>query len=239
MAEKPIKLFASRSEQYPEPEDIDKAHGALRVVLSAIPGIGSPLTELLSMVLAPSVVRRHDDWLKNLAGDFDRLESKVDGFKMQNLADNEPFISAAIQATRIAIGTHHQEKREMLRNALLNVAVGKGPQEELQEVFFAAIESLSPLHMRILKFYWTGLSELAEASKWDAMRPYELQNYSTAIGELHPDLKRKEDVLLYIMTDLKNRGFSTVGRPADSFPQSPAITNMGVQFLQFVLVPPV
>jgi len=105
-------------------------------------------------------------------------------------------------------------------------------------VFLAAVENLSALHMTILKFYWTGLNELIQANKWDAMRPYGLQNYSVAIGELHPDLKRQDDVLLYIMTDLKNRGLSTVGRPADSFPQSPGITSMGVQFLQFVLESP-
>jgi len=126
----------------------------------------------------------------------------------------------------------------MLRNALLNSALGRGPTEELHEVFFAAIDALSPYHIRILNFYWTGLTELNKAGKWDSLHPYALANYATAIGELYPDMKGQEDFLLYLMTDLKSRGFSTISRPADSFPQTPGITKMGIQFLQFILTSP-
>ena len=190
------------------------------------------------MVLAPAVARRRDEWSKELADALERLEQKVEGFKVEELANNEPFISAVIQATRTAIATHRPDKRAMLRNALLNSALGRGPAEELQEVFFAAIDALSLNHIRILNFYWTGLSELNKAGKWDSLHPYALSNCATAIGELYPDMKGQEDLLLYLMTDLKSRGFSTISRPADSFPQPPGITYMGIQFLQFILSSP-
>jgi hypothetical protein len=183
--------------------------------------------------------RRRDEWFKDLADALDRLEQKVEGFKIEELADNEPFISAVIQATRSAVATHQPDKRSMLRNALLNSALGGGPTEELQEVFIAAIDALSLHHIRILNFYWTGLTELSKAGKWDSLHPYALVNYMTAVSELYPDMKGQEDFLLYLMTDLKSRGFSTISRPGDAFPQSPGITNMGVQFLQFILTSPV
>lgn len=51
MAEKPIKLFATRAERYPEPGDADVVQGAARAMLAAIPSVGGPLTEILSMFL--------------------------------------------------------------------------------------------------------------------------------------------------------------------------------------------
>lgn len=235
----PLKLFTSRAERYPEPEAADIVQGTARVFLAAVPVIGGSITETLSLVLAPAVTRRRDEWFKELANALDRLEQKFESFKIGELANNEPFISAVIQATRAAIATHQPEKRAMLRNALLNSAAGYGPSEELQEVFVAAIEELSVSHIRILNFYWTGLTDLIKAGKWDSLHPYALSNYLTAIGELHPEMKGQGDFLSYLMTDLKNRGFSTISRPADSFPQSPGVTNLGVQFLKFILTPPV
>ena len=61
MAEETIKLFATRAERYPEPDVADNVQGATRAALAAIPCIGGPITELLSMVLAPAVARRRDE----------------------------------------------------------------------------------------------------------------------------------------------------------------------------------
>jgi hypothetical protein len=238
MPGQPVKLFASRAERYPEPDGADIVQGGARTLLAAIPLIGGSITEALSMVLAPAVVRRRDEWFRELADALDRLEQKVEGFKVEEIANNEPFISAVIQATRAATATHRPEKRAMLRNALLNSALGRGPAEELQEFFFASLDALSLNHIRILKFYWKGIAELSEAGKWNPVSlTYALTNYAGAIGELYPDLRGQEDYLLCLMTDLKSRGFSTISRPADSFPQGPAITNAGIQFLRFILDP--
>jgi hypothetical protein len=99
MAEDPIKLFATRAERYPEQTDTDIAQGSARPALAGIPIIGGAVTEVLSMVLAPSVVRRRDQWFKELAHALDEIERKVEGFKVENLQNDESFVSAAIQAT--------------------------------------------------------------------------------------------------------------------------------------------
>jgi|SRR5579863_612261 len=238
MAEKPIKLFSTHADRYPERDDLDVALGAVRAALAAIPYVGGSITELLSMVLAPPVMRRRDEWLMELADGLDRLKATVEGFKIENLADNEPFVSAVIQATRIAIGTHEQEKRAMLRNALLNIAAGKGPQEELQQIYLDAIDAFTLSHVKVLKLLWTGLNDLIRAGLWDTLHPYAISDYATAIGHLHPDLKGQDGLMQYVMTDLMNRGFSSVSRPTDTFSPSPRVTNMGIEFLRFVLEPP-
>ena len=40
------------------------------------------------------------------------------------------------------------------------------------------------------------------------------------------------------MSDLRSKGLTNVSRPTDAFPQSPAVTNIGIQFLNFILEAP-
>jgi hypothetical protein len=112
--------------------------------------VGGSITEILSLVLAPAVSRRRDAWLKELADALDELERKVDGFRAENLAHHEAFVSATIQAIRAAIGTHQREKLDALRNAVLNVALSKTVDEEKQIFFLNLIETISVTHLEIL-----------------------------------------------------------------------------------------
>jgi hypothetical protein len=54
--------------------------------------------------------------LKELADALEELERKVEGFRVENLAQHEAFVSATIQAIRAAISMHQQEKLEALRS---------------------------------------------------------------------------------------------------------------------------
>ncbi len=153
MAEDPTKLFATRAERYPEPTDTDLAQGAARAILAAIPVIGGTVTEVLSMVLAPAVARRRDEWFKQLADALYEVERKVEDFKIENLQYNEAVVSAVIQATRAAVGTHQQEKLAALRNAVLNTALNKSLDEERQSVFWNLIDALSATHLLLLRFF--------------------------------------------------------------------------------------
>lgn len=237
MSETPIKLFATHAERYPT-EEVDIPQGLAKAVLAAVPVLGAPSLEILSLIVAPSVAGRRNEWFKEIAAALDELEKTVAGFKVENLVNDEAFVSAALQATRIAIGTHQQEKRELLRTALLNIAVGKGPREELQQAYLNAIDAFSPSHVKVLKFFWTGQSDLNRAGLSNPLQPYAIGTFGKAIGELHPELKGQDEFLQLIMTDLLNRGLSKVARPDAAFPQQPAVTNMGIEFLRFILEPP-
>jgi hypothetical protein len=209
MADEVIKLFATPAERYPEPDNTDKLRGTARGALAAIPILGGPIAETLSMVLA----RRRDDWLKELSDDLDKVNANVEGFSIENLVKDEVFISAAIQATHIAIRFHRREEHEVLRNALLNLALGKGPQEDVQHVVLDAIEAFSAAHIKILQFFWKGWSELNRLGHSSPMRPYAVSNFGAAIGLIYPELKGQEGLMQCTMNDIRNRGFSTVARP--------------------------
>ncbi|MGA2887672.1 MAG: hypothetical protein ABSE51_06435 [Terracidiphilus sp.] len=210
MPEEPIKLFATRSELYPEPRAADVAQGTVRAGLAAIPLVGGSITELMSMVLTPAVARRRDGWLKDLADDFEDLKRKVEGFKFENLAENEAFVSAKIQATLIAIGTHQQEKRKMLRNALLNIALGHAPDEDVQQMFLSYLDSLTSWHIRILAFFKNPLDTLAQAER-ELRLPqgppgYLMGSPNQILERTFPDLQGQRLFYDQIIKDLYNRG---------------------------------
>jgi len=237
MAEDPINLFATRAERYPQPTEADVVLGTARAALAAIPFVGGSITEVLSVVLAPAVTRRRDDWFKQLADALDQLESKVQGFKVESLAENDAFVSAVIQATRAATATHQQEKLEYLRNALLNVAIGNAPDELKQQIFLGAIEAFSPAHVKTLDLLWKGSNKLMLFQK--NLGPFPGDNYGEAIGIAVPELKGQLALISAILTDLKNRGFQrleVLGTPFTD--QSGVMTDLGIEFLRFVLTPP-
>jgi len=186
-------------------------------------------------VLTPAVTRRRDEWFKELADALDQLEKKIEGFKVAKLADNEAFVSATIQATRIAIGTHQREKCEYLRNALLNIAKGITSDEIKQQIFLNAIEAFTPAHIKALNVIWRGGGLKIS---WDENSiPIMQRNYGAAIEILAPEVKGQTSLIGAVLGDLRNRGLSNLGGPDLAFPQGGIITNLGVEFLNFVLSP--
>jgi hypothetical protein len=233
MAEDPIKLFATRAERYPEPTEADTAQAITKAGIAAIPVIGGPINQVLSLVLTPAVGRRRDEWLKELADALDQMEKKFAGFRIEKLANNEAFVSATIQATLIAIGTHQREKREYLRNALLNIAKGITPDEIKQQVFLNAIEAFTPTHIKALNVIWRGGN-----IGWDKNSiPMTQRTYGAAIEILAPEVKGQTSLIGAVLADLRNRGFSNLGGPDLAFPQGGIITNLGIEFLNFVQSP--
>ena len=81
------------------------------------------------------------------------LELEERGFDIEALGQNEEFISAVMHASHVALRTHQEDKREALRNAILNVATGQSPDEALEHMFFDWIDSLSVLHIKILRLF--------------------------------------------------------------------------------------
>lgn len=236
MTEDPIKLFATRAERLPQPDDGDTLRAAIEKGIEQVPVAGSITNFIVSRFWVPSASRRLEGWLKEFADDFDK---HCEGCKMENLVNDEAFISASIRAARIVVGTHQEEKRQCLRNALLNIAMGKGPDEGLQQIFLNAVEEFTSAHINVLNVLWRGPSLLMAQDRWHPMRNSDVTNYRQAIEALAPELKGQDDLLRYIITDLRNWGMTNMGGPADPFPAggSQAITNMGVRFLQFVLSP--
>lgn len=75
-----------------------------------------------------------------------------DGYNLVDLQSNEQFITAVLHATTAALRTHKTEKLIALRNAILNIAKGQGPEETIQHLLFSFVDEFSEMHLRILGF---------------------------------------------------------------------------------------
>jgi hypothetical protein len=129
----------------------DHRVAALKGAISAIPFAGGLLAEELSMLLATPLAQRRDDWLEDLSRRLHDLERRADGFRFEDLSNNQAFVSAAAQAAQAVVRTHAKEKRDALRNAVLNTALSRGGDDDRRALFLLLAERLSPLHLRILK----------------------------------------------------------------------------------------
>ena len=133
------------------PELTDHRAAVIKGAISSIPVLGGVLAEELGLILAPPLARRREEWFADLARRLYDLENSIDGFKFDDLSNNEQFVSATLQATQAALRTHQQEKLEALRNAVLNTALGDGGDDDRRAIFLSLVDTLTPLHLRILK----------------------------------------------------------------------------------------
>ncbi len=131
----------------------DIAHHILKATLSTIPVVGGAAAELFSTVIAPPIVKRRDDWLNSIAEELKSLEDRFETFKVTSLSQNEVFISTFIRGTQGAVRNHSEEKLEALRNAVLNTALEEKPIDYVLEITFNLIDKLTPLHIKLLKFF--------------------------------------------------------------------------------------
>jgi hypothetical protein len=89
--------------------------------------------------------RRLAEWRASITDVVNELRMKVD-----RLLENEVFLDAFIQSTRIAQTTHQQAKLAALRNALMNSVAPEAPEVDEQARFFRLGDEFSTRHILLL-----------------------------------------------------------------------------------------
>ncbi|HEV2348707.1 MAG TPA: hypothetical protein VG028_02565 [Terriglobia bacterium] len=131
----------------------DYVHSGVKAAVAVIPIVGGPAAELIDFILKPPVAKRLEEWRDTVADSIRELETKFKGMSVESLGQNPLFVSTIMHATQIAIRSHQNEKREALRNAVLNVASGNEADEDLVLMFLNFIDLLTPQHLRLLKLF--------------------------------------------------------------------------------------
>ena len=149
----------------------------------------------------------------------------------EDIENNHAFISASIRAAQIGANTHEHEKREYLRNALLNVLLGTTADETKQQIFFNAIDAFAAAHVKALHV----LAGRATVP-WPTAT-IDNRTFLAAIEATIPKLKGQAPLIDAILNDLNSRGFTTVSKSHVPF-RPGDVTNLGVNFLDFVSEPP-
>ncbi len=135
----------------PEQSKSDTAHTLVKAVLSAAPILGGPAAELFQHIIQTPLEKRRIAWMTRIGEKLQNLESH--SIKLDDLQTNEKFISAVMHASHIALRTHQKEKIEALQNAIINIAKGVALEDSVQHLFFNLVDSLTILHIQILKLF--------------------------------------------------------------------------------------
>ncbi|WP_321991491.1 hypothetical protein [Marispirochaeta aestuarii] len=141
----------SNSQQFKKNQR-DIAHSIIKSALSTVPFAGGALSELFVSIFQPPIQKRQSKWIESITAQLLSLENRIDGFDLNSLADKPSFISVVMNATSIAIRNHQDEKLRVLSNAILNTALDYDLEDDVRQLFLAYIDTLSPSHIRILKF---------------------------------------------------------------------------------------
>lgn len=132
--------------EVPEAGSGDVLHVAMTAALSAVPFVG--LGELFKFIVAPSLDKRREQWMKLMAEAVQELQNRKE-FDLAALRDNEEFITLLIHATQSALKTHLDLKRHMIKRALINSVLIESAFDE-KELYLNLLDRLTPSHVDIL-----------------------------------------------------------------------------------------
>jgi len=182
----------------------EKAHRLARIMIGAVPILGGAGVEIFNSIIETPLNARKVQWMNQVGNALnDLIEKEV--LTEQGLQHNETFITTVSQASMLAIRNHQQEKLEALRNAVLNVAIGRAPEEDLRQLFLNFIDVCTVTHIRLL-------SLMSGPEAWGQKRGVEfpsgwsMGSITQAIEHAFPDLRGKEQIYKVIWGDLYQRG---------------------------------
>lgn len=136
----------------PEPAFRDHVRTGVDAGVAAVPVVGGPAQVLIDAVLIPSIDKRREAWLRKLGELVNELSSRIDGWTPDALAEDESFVSAVIEASRIAMGTHLEEKLDILKSCLATMAAAERRDDFLDLQMFQYVDQLAPEHFVVLQY---------------------------------------------------------------------------------------
>lgn len=188
----------------------DVAREIGRAMVSAVPIAGGPLQVLLENVFSSPLERRKEAWLQQLASVVEEVQVRTADLTPEKLAQNDVFVTVAMQATQVALRNHQQDKLDALRNAVLNSALPNSLEEDEQLIFVRLIDQLTPRHLRVLALLndpprWMERSGMANPG-WGA------GGVSTVLEYCLPEFRGQRDFYDQIVRDLQTEGLLGQGQ---------------------------
>jgi hypothetical protein len=227
---------------FPKPTACDYLHKLTKGVVSCIPYAGGLAAEVFDMICRPSLEKRRERWCEDLLEVVVQLRNKIEEFDLEQAFKNEAVVTTFIQAMRMATATHVAEKREALRNAVVNAALPNPPDEDQQQIYLNMIEPMTSWHLRFLtKFtaaYGSSIGEIKP--KPNLAMPLPLPPLPLIEDDLFPELKGRHDFYTYVLNDLRSKNLLDIqlGSPWQG-KQSWTIypTELGSALLKFITSP--
>ena len=229
----------TKTHDVPEATLGDRLHTLAKAGIASIPYVGAAASELFTVILAPPLEKRRVEWMNDVAERLKELEERGE-LHLENLQGNETFITTVMQASQVAIRNHQSEKREAIRNAVLNAALPNPPEESLQQLFINQIDTFTVWHIRLLDLF-------KDPSAWFERNDRTPPNFSIAssleqlLVAAWPELKDQNDFLNVVIQELEAKGLYTGGGLRTMMTAQGAFdkrtTEIGEAFLRFITAP--
>lgn len=233
--------MSNKGESFAPPEASvgDKLHALAKAGIGSLPLVGAAGTELFQMLIAPPLERRRQEWMDSVAEGLRDLQTSR-GIDLEQLGKNEHFIDAVMQASTIALRTSNSEKRDALRNAILNAAMPHAIDDSRQQIYLTLVDVLTAWHIRILHL-------LADPLQWFRNNNREVPQYamtsslSRLLIDAYPELAQQRELYDQLAKDLFDKGLlSTNGLHTMMSAQGAferRATALGLAFLAFITAP--
>ena len=228
----------TKNHDIPEATLEDRLHTLAKAGIASIPVVGAAASELFTVILASPLEKRRVEWMNDVAECLKELEERGE-LNLEDLQNNETFITTVMQASQAAIRTHQTEKREALRNAVLNAALPHTPEESLQQYFITLIDTFTVEHIRLLDLFkdpqtWFERNNVAPPQFLSA-------GLEDVITSAWPELKNQYEFLNAVLEELKGKGFFAGGGLRTTMTRhglfEKRTTKMGNSFLEFITAP--
>lgn len=206
----------------PKANKWDAAYHALKIILGmtgqlagAVAGVpvSAPASEFMSALFDEPVKKRRTRWVEMMALRIVEMEAQLKELKIENLPNNEKFVSALLQASNIAARTHQKEKLEALANAVMETAIPSSVDDDIQLMFIQLVDRLTPSHLALLDYFNDkfGWSEKRNSPGFTMEG-----GWITNFDEAFPDFKGKRTAFYWTILDLINLALLRE-KPDDSY----------------------
>lgn len=225
----------------PEKTAGDIAHSTTKAILSLIPVVGGGATEIFTFLITAPIEKRRDELIQSLVEGLQELEKRFVSFKIDQLAQNEVWVSTLIDASRIAIATHQKEKRLALRNAVLNAALPQAPDETRQKMFLEWLDRLTVWHIKILELFETARIPSLDLDDGKWVMDIAVDELSDVIEIAYPQLSGEHTLYIQVIKELHSMGLianlASGRKTLTAINHSPRISIMAEEFLAFISSP--
>jgi hypothetical protein len=222
-----------------EPEE-DKAHRLVRTALSLTPVFGGSVVEAFNSIIQPPVERRREEWMLQVT---EALNSLIDKeiISLEQLQNNEKFLSTLINVSTLAIKTHEEEKLKALKNVVVNSCIGEGVDDVVSSLFLNSIDSLSSWHIKLLIL-------CHEPVKWAELNNHTFPEWQKGLNtgglielfeNAYPEMAGKQYLYDVVWKNLFNHGYinqSHYSVNRDNHRLKSRTTDLGDKFVQFISV---
>lgn len=186
-----------KEENYPKKKSTgDIVHSLAKGGIGMIPIAGVPASELLNLIVTPSLEKRRTQWFEDIGTRLKILEEN-NKISLEELSKNEEFIDITLQATQVALRTSQKEKKEALKNVIINSAKPNSLDFTIKQMFINCIDSFTDLHLKILDIF-------SDTRKWPQSN--DNSSWSHFLEDVFPDLSKNNEIFLKIWNDLYSHG---------------------------------